>query len=139
MDKLKIVGFEHLHLHSDFSVLDGYSTAFEYAKRAKEINQNFLCITDHGSLGGIPRQIQACEKYGIHPIFGCELYINPIQPTLNIGQKASEVTGDMSPEERKKFKKSYHLLAIAYNQEGYKNLVNFNFFPLIMLTKSLKY
>ena len=124
MDKLKIVGFEHLHLHSDFSVLDGYSTAFEYAKRAKEINQNFLCITDHGSLGGIPRQIQACEKYGIHPIFGCELYINPIQPTLNIGQKASEVTGDMSPEERKKFKKSYHLLAIAYNQEGYKNLVN---------------
>lgn len=124
MDKLKIVGFEHLHLHSDFSVLDGYSTAFEYAKRAKEINQNFLCITDHGSLGGIPRQIQACEKYGIHPIFGCELYINPLQPTLNIGQKASEVTGDMSPEERKKFKKSYHLLAIAYNQEGYKNLVN---------------
>lgn len=123
-DKLKIVGFEHLHLHSDFSVLDGYSTSFEYAKRAKEINQNFLCITDHGSLGGIPRQIQACEKYGINPLFGCELYINPLQPTLKIGQKASEVTGDMSPDERKKFKKSYHLLAIAYNQEGYKNLVN---------------
>jgi DNA polymerase-3 subunit alpha len=120
----KIVGFEHLHLHSDFSVLDGYGTAHEYAKRAKEINQQFLCITDHGSLGGIPRQIQACEKYGIHPIHGCELYINPLQPTLKVGQKASEITGDMSPEEKKKFKKSYHLLAIAYNQIGYKNLVN---------------
>jgi DNA polymerase-3 subunit alpha len=120
----KIVGFEHLHLHSDFSVLDGYGTAHEYAKRAKEINQQFLCISDHGSLGAVPRQIQACEKYGINPIFACELYINPLQPTLNIGQSASEITEDMSPEERKHFKKSYHLLAIAYNQIGYSNLVN---------------
>ena len=61
--KSKIVGFEHLHLHSDFSVLDGYGTADEYAKRAKEINQSFLCISDHGSLGAVPRQIQACEEY----------------------------------------------------------------------------
>jgi intein/homing endonuclease len=75
-------------------------------------------------MGAIPRQIQACEEYGINPIFGCELYINNLQPTLDIGQKASEVTEDMSPEERKSFKKSYHLLAIAYNQKGYSNLVN---------------
>ena len=81
-------------------------------------------MSDHGSLGAIPRQIQACEKYGINPIFACELYINPLQPTLNIGQKASEITEQMSPEERKDFKKSYHLLAIAYNQKGYSNLVN---------------
>lgn len=122
--KSKIVGFEHLHLHSNFSVLDGYGSTEEYAKRAKEINQQFLCVTDHGSLGAIPRQIQDCEKNGINPIFGCELYYNPIQPTLNIGESSSSVAEDMSPEEKKHFKKSYHLLAIAYNQKGYTNLVN---------------
>lgn len=75
-------------------------------------------------MGAIPRQIQACEKYGVNPIFACELYINPLQPVLDIGQKATDLTEDMSPEERKDFKKSYHLLAIAYNQKGYSNLVN---------------
>ena len=120
---MKIVGFEHLHLHTDFSVLDGYGTADEYAKRAREINQQFLCVSDHGSLGAVPRQVQACEKYGVNPIFACELYVNPLQPASK-SHKSSKITEDMSPEERKAFKKSYHLLAIAYSQQGYVNLVN---------------
>lgn len=121
---MNIVGFEHLHLHSDFSVLDGYGTAQEYAKRAKEINQSFLCISDHGSLGAVPRQIQACEEFGREPIFACELYCSPLQPELKEGESMSSYTEDMSPEERKKLAKSYHLLAIAYTQKGYSNLVN---------------
>lgn len=122
--KLNIVGFEHLHLHSDFSVLDGYGTAHEYAKRAKEINQKFLCISDHGSLGAVPRQIQACEEFNREPIFGCELYCNPLQPELKEGEAMSSYTEGMDPDARKRLSKSYHLLAIAYTQQGYTNLVN---------------
>lgn len=121
---MKTIGFEHLHVHSDFSVLDGYATVHELSKRAKEINQNFLCVTDHGSMGAVPRQIQACEEYGREPIFGCELYVQPMQPELKPGEKMADLTEDMSPEERKKLGKSYHLLALATSQKGYSNLVN---------------
>jgi DNA polymerase III subunit alpha len=99
-------------------------TVHEGAKRAKEINQNFLCVTDHGSMGAVPRQIQACEEYGRHPIFGCELYVQPMQPELKPGEKMADHTEGMSPEERKKLGKSYHLLALATSQKGYSNLVN---------------
>ncbi len=124
MKKIEIVGFEHLHLHTDFSVLDGYMTPQEGAKRAKEINQNFFCVTDHGSMGAVPRQIQACEQFGREPIFGCELYVSPLQPQLKDGETMSSYTQNMSPEERKKLGKSYHLLALATSPKGYSNLVN---------------
>ena len=75
-------------------------------------------------MGAVPRQIQACEEYGREPIFGCELYVQPMQPELNSGEKMSNRTEDMSPEERKKLGKSYHLLALATTQKGYSNLVN---------------
>lgn len=96
----------------------------EYSKRAKEINQRFLCVTDHGSMGAVPRQIQACEEHGVEPLFGCELYVQPLQPELKPGEKMTAHTESMSPEERKRLGKSYHLLAIACTQEGYSNLVN---------------
>jgi hypothetical protein len=66
-----IVGFEHLHLHSDFSCLDGLAQIEEYAFRAPQINQQFLCCSDHGMMGVIPRQIRASERAGISPIFAC--------------------------------------------------------------------
>ena len=72
----------------------------------------------------MPRQIQACEEYGREPIFGCELYVQPLQPELNPGEKMAARTEDMSPEERKRLGKSYHLLALATTQKGYSNLVN---------------
>lgn len=75
-------------------------------------------------MGAIPRQIQACEEYGREPIFGCELYVSPMQPELRPGEKTAECTKDMSPEERKRLGKSYHLLALATSELGYKNLVN---------------
>lgn len=75
-------------------------------------------------MGAVPRQIQACEEYGREPIFGCELYVSPMQPELKEGEKTTDLTEDMDPEERKRLGKSYHLLALATSQKGYSNLVN---------------
>jgi DNA polymerase-3 subunit alpha len=120
---MDIVGFEHLHLHSDFSLLDGFGTVEEYATRATKINQKFLSVSDHGMLGAIPRQIKACEKNNISPIFSCELYINEHQPEAGSLSKMQSFMKDMDDVEKKKMRVSAHLLAIAYNETGYKNLV----------------
>ena len=119
----RIEGFEDLHKHSDYSLLDGYGTVEEYAERAVQINQRFLSITDHGMMAAIPRQIKACEDNNLIPIFGCELYVNPMQPEWKPGQDSADYTRDLSPVEKKLFSKSFHLLAIAYNEVGYSNLV----------------
>jgi DNA polymerase-3 subunit alpha len=119
----EICGFENLHLHSDFSLLDGTGTVFEYAARAPKINQRFLCVTDHGMMGAIPQQIKACEEHGISPIFGCELYINPNQPEVTPGFSMSDFVANLPEADRKKMRKSYHITAIAYNTIGYENLV----------------
>lgn len=124
MEHKDICGVEHLHRHTDNSVLDGYAMVSEYAAYSKQVNQQFLCITDHGMMSAIPQQIQACDKHGIKPIFGCELYIHPKQPEIPLGQSMSNFTKPMSPEERKELRKSFHLLALAASQEGYSNLVH---------------
>lgn len=120
---MKLVGFEHLHLHTDFSLLDGYGRCEEYAKRAKQINQQFLTISDHGVMGSVPRQIRACEENKINPIFACELYVNPMQMELKQGETGGDYAKHMDDDDKKRFRKSYHLLAIAYNDVGYSNLV----------------
>ena len=132
-------GFEHLHRHSDFSLLDGFAMVHEYAQRMKQINQKYLCITDHGVMGAVPQQVYQSEKHNLFPIFGCELYVNHMQPEVNSREESAEYRkslGDGSTEDRvvpedsktgsllqKKFDKSSHLLAIAYNNVGYSNLV----------------
>lgn len=75
-------------------------------------------------MGAIPRQIKACDERGLHPIYGCELYLNPLQPELKQGETMSMYANGMSEAEKKELRKPYHLLAIAYNEIGYKNLVN---------------
>lgn len=102
--------------YTDFSLLDGYGTVEEYAKRATEINQQFLCVSDHGMMAVIPRQIRACEENGIKPIYAIELYVQDKHPSKDDFVK-------MTAEEKKAIRKSYHLLAIAYNNTGYRNLV----------------
>jgi len=127
---LEICGFEHLHLHTDFSTLDGYGMVEEYATRAPLINQKFLTISDHGMLGAIPRQIKACDKMNdkkgkdtLSPIFACELYVNRLQPESNGLGDMQKFMADLNEDEQKECRAGSHLLAIAYNEIGYKNLV----------------
>lgn len=119
----EICGLEHLHQHTEFSLLDGFATPEELAERATKINQKYICISDHGMMGAVPRQIRACEEHKREPIFAVELYVNPNQPCLSEGKDMSAILADMSDLERKKMRTSYHLLAIAYNDIGFINLV----------------
>ena len=130
MKTCDIVGFEHLHLHTDFSLLDGFGLTEEYAQRAPQINQKFLTVSDHGMLGAVPRQIKACERINekkgkdtLSPIFAAELYINRLQPESNGLADVQKFILDLNEEEKSEIKASPHLLAIAYNDIGYKNLV----------------
>lgn len=111
----KIVGFEHLHRHTSYSLLDGLADVSEYAERSLEVNQKYLCITDHGSLAAVPEQIRACQEYNLTPVFGIEFYKQDKSKDL--------LDQDLSPQERKEIRKNYHLLALAYNDIGFTNLV----------------
>lgn len=127
--RLRLVGYEHLHLHTDFSLLDGYGMVEEYARRATQINQHFLTVSDHGMLGVVPRQIKACEKASekikdnLSPIFACELYVNPMQPEAGSLEDMQKFMKDLDEDQKLSLRPSAHLLAIAYNETGYKNLV----------------
>ena len=109
-------GFECIHKHSDFSLLDGFGQVEEYATRAKKINMQYLCISDHGMMAAIPRQIRASEVMGLQPIFAVELYVQD----KHVGK---EEIARLDEADKKEVRKSYHLLAIARNNEGYKNLI----------------
>lgn len=130
---LPIVGFEHIHQHSDFSLLDGFGTVEEYAGFWKG-HGDYLCISDHGMMAAIPRQIKACEASGkkddeyrnkkLNPIFACELYVNPLQCEYNSDDELQKYIKSLDPPDLKIMRrKGYHLLAIAYNEVGYMNLV----------------
>lgn len=95
----------HLHRHSEFSLLDGVGTADHYAKRASELNQPALALTDHGSLAGVLYHVEACEQYGIKPIIGMEAYF----------------TWDALKHDKEH--KRFHLVLLAKNETGFKNLM----------------
>lgn len=128
---MQCVGFEHLHNHTHFSLLDGFQTPDEAADHWHQYGQ-FLCITDHGMMGAVPAQIRACdsvnEKFGkgkISPIFGCELYVNRMHTEATPDEDSRKnFMQQLGPEELEEFKiKGNHLLAIATSKQGYSNLV----------------
>ncbi len=119
----EIVGLEHLHLHTEQgSLLDGLGRVEEYAKRWAG-RGNYLCITDHGMMSAIPKQIKQCEANGLTPVFGCELYVNPLQIQYDDDKEFKAYVKTLDPDQQKLMRKSYHLLAIAYTEQGYQNLV----------------
>ena len=67
--------FVHLHVHSDFSLLDASAKINDLVNRAKELGMRALALTDHGNMFGILKFEQACRKAGIKPIIGCEFYV----------------------------------------------------------------
>lgn len=122
--KFEVCGFEHLHLHTDFSLLDGYGMVEEYAERWKS-HGKYLCISDHGMMAAIPRQIKACDKQGLSPLFAVELYVNPLQIEYDTKADLDHYIKSLDPDQQKIMrKKGYHLLAIAHNEVGYSNLVH---------------
>ena len=99
--------FTHLHIHSEYSLLDGLSRVTPLVQRAKALGMDSLAITDHGSLHGVVEFYSEAREAGINPIIGCELY-------LAQGSLDSKTNADKSP---------YHLLVLARDNTGYRNLV----------------
>ena len=99
--------FVHLHIHSEFSLLDGANRIKDLPVRAKELGMEAIAITDHGVMYGAIDFYKACKKEGIKPIIGCEVYV------------AMRSRHDKEPGIDNKY---YHLILLAKNQQGYKNL-----------------
>ena len=100
--------FAHLHVHSEFSLLDGLSRLDHLAKRAKELNMPALALTDHGTMYGTVDFYRTCNKYGVKPILGVESYV---------------ASRRMQDRDASKDREGYHLLLLAENQTGYQNLL----------------
>jgi len=102
------MSFAHLHVHTEYSLLDGFSNIKKLVKRAKEMNMPALAITDHGTMFGVIEFYHAAKEAGIKPIIGLETYM---------------AARTMKEHDAKEDRKSSHLLLLAENETGYKNLL----------------
>ncbi len=100
--------FAHLHVHTEYSLLDGLSKIPKLVTQAKIMGMKHLAMTDHGSLYGAIKFYKECKAEGINPIIGCEMYLS----------KRS-----MKDKEFEKDSEYFHLTVLAQNEEGYKNLM----------------
>ena len=103
------MAFTHLHVHTEYSLLDGSNKIKEYVKRVKELNMTSAAITDHGVMYGVIDFYKECKANDIHPVLGCEVYVAPNS------RFDKEMTGG---EERYN-----HLVLLAENNKGYDNLM----------------
>jgi len=83
-------GFAHLHIHNEYSQLDGYGSAKQYVDRAKEMGFKWLALTNHGNISGCLKFQKECDKQGIKPILGCEAYIVP-DAKKRVKEKAAHI------------------------------------------------
>ncbi len=103
------MAFTHLHVHTEYSLLDGSSKIKEIAVRAKELGMDSLAITDHGVMYGVIDFYRAAKEAGVKPIIGCEIYVSP-------GSRFEREVGNN--EDR-----YYHLVLLAENDKGHHNLM----------------
>ena len=99
--------FVHLHLHTEYSLLDGACRISEIPARLKECGQDAVAITDHGNMYGVIEFYKTCKKNGIKPIIGCEVYV----ATASRFDKRSNTDS------------YYHLVLLCKNMTGYNNLI----------------
>ncbi len=99
--------FTHLHVHTEYSLLDGMCRIPQLVARARELGMDSLAITDHGAMYGVIEFYRTAREAGIKPIIGCEIYFTS-------GSRLSRNAGD---------KNNYHLILLAKNQTGYQNLL----------------
>lgn len=100
--------FVHLHVHTEYSLLDGAARIKKAVARAKELGMPSLAITDHGAMFGVVEFYKTCQSAGIKPVLGCEVYVAP----RTMDDRTPRV--DDHP---------YHLVLLAENEEGYRNLL----------------
>jgi len=100
--------FVHLHVHSQYSLLDGMSRLDELAARATELGQPAIALTDHGVMYGVIEFYHACKAAGVKPIIGIEMYVAPRR---------------MTNRDPKLDRKSHHLVLLAKDNTGYQNLI----------------
>ena len=103
-----MASFAHLHVHTEYSLLDGMSQMKDLVAHTVELGMDSLAITDHGAMYGVIEFYRACKDAGVKPIIGMEAY------------QAPRGMGDRDPEKDKNY---YHLLLLAQNQTGYQNLL----------------
>ena len=103
------MAFTHLHVHTEYSLLDGSNKIKECVKRVKELGMDSVAITDHGVMYGVIDFYRAARAEGVKPILGCEVYVAPNS------RFDKELTGG---EER-----YHHLVLLAENNQGYANLM----------------
>ena len=101
------MAFVHLHVHTEFSLLDGACRTDRLAQRAKELGQTAIAITDHGVMYGAVAFYKACKKAGIKPVIGCEVYVAP----RNMTDRQHGIDNDYT-----------HLILLCKNEVGYRNL-----------------
>ena len=105
------MAFTHLHVHTVYSLLDGASKIPELIKKAKELGQTSIAITDHGNMYGVIEFYKAAKAEGIKPIIGCEVYVSP--------RRRYDRDSQFDRENR-------HLILLCKNETGYKNLLKLN-------------
>ena len=101
--------FVHLHLHTQYSLLDGVNKIPDVLERAHKLGQPAIAITDHGNLHGAIEFFQAAKQVGIKPIIGCEFYVTP-------GSRFERKTRAQGGAG------THHITVLAQNYEGYQNL-----------------
>ena len=101
------MSFVHLHVHSEYSLLDGACRIEKLAERIKELGQDAVAITDHGVMYGAVNFYRACKAAGVKPIIGCEVYVAP----RNMSDKEHGIDNNYS-----------HLILLCKNETGYRNL-----------------
>ncbi len=102
------MSFAHLHVHTEYSLLDGFSNIKKLIKRVKEMDMPAVAITDHGTMFGVIDFYKAATEAGVKPIIGLEAYLS---------------ARGMTDRDSKLDRSSYHLLLLAENETGYKNLL----------------
>ena len=102
------MAFTHLHVHTEYSLLDGAARIKDVVARAKELGMDSLAITDHGVMFGVVDFYKECRKQGIKPIIGCEVYT---------------AARRLTDKDAEKDKRQGHLILLVKNETGYKNLI----------------
>ncbi|MBR5218054.1 MAG: DNA polymerase III subunit alpha, partial [Oscillospiraceae bacterium] len=101
------MGFAHLHVHTEYSLLDGACRIRDLAKRVKELGQTAIAVTDHGVMYGAIDFYRACKAEGVHPVIGCEVYV--------AARSRHDKIHEFDAESR-------HLVLLCQNETGYRNL-----------------